>query len=175
MKQPKYSKSEVSQTFNLKQILGYEPTERQKEAFYELAVNKMVDRTTNGKDINNRKFTEYSESYAKQKGVTRNSVDLVLNGDMLSSFEKSLQRKNLIKIKIAEGKETLKAYNHNVGDTLPQRQFFGFKDEKQIKEVIQQVDSLKESGRESPLNLAELRAAVAATIDIEFGGFDGTN
>ena len=175
MKQPKYSKKEVSQTFNLKKLLGYEPSERQKEAFFELAVNKMVDRTTSGKDIDNRKFTKYSKEYAEKKGVSRTSVDLVLDGNMLSSFEQSKQQKNLIKIKMQEGKETLKAFNHNVGDTLPQRQFFGFKDEKQIKDVLKQVDSIKETGRESALNLAELRAAVAATIDIEFGGFNGTN
>lgn len=176
--QPKYSKKEVSQKFNLKELLGYEPSDEQKRAFYELAVNKMADRTLGGEDINGKEFKPYSEEYAKTKGVSRDSVDMVLTGDMITSFEQSLERKNLIKIKVGEGENTLKAYNHNVGDTLPKRTFFGFKSKKDLEDVISEVDQLKsrrqqqqEEARET-IDLAAIRNALRL-INIETEGFDG--
>jgi len=172
-KEPKYSKREVSQKFNLKTLLGYEPSEKQKKLFYDLAVAKMANRTMDGNDINGRKFKQYSESYADAKGVSRDSVDLVLKGDMLSSFELSLERKNLVKIKIEEGKETLKAFNSNVGDTLPKRTFFGFKSKKDLDDVISEVDSFKERRvEEEKIDLATLREALKL-ITVKAEGFDG--
>ena len=176
---PKYSKDEISQRFNLKELLGYEPSEEQKKAFYELAVDKMVQRTADGKDISGKKFTQYSEEYANFKGVSRSSVDLILSGDMLSSFEESQAQKNIVKIKIAED-QTLKAYNHNVGDTLPKRTFFGLLDESSVSRILKQVDSLesrRQSGdtkatKEKSFNLADLRDAINV-ISADFGGFDG--
>lgn len=174
--EPKYSKSEVSQKFNLKELLGYSPSEDQKRLFYELAVDKMVDRTLSGKDINNKNFTPYSKAYAQKKGVSRNSVDLVLSGDMLQSFEESQgAQRNIIKIKVAEGENTRKSFNHNVGDTLPQRNYFGFKDEGQLRSVVSQVNRLREKSseeRKSTIDLAALRSAINQ-VTIEAEGFDG--
>jgi len=174
---PKYSKSEVSQRFNLKELLGYEPSDRQKELFFELAADKMVERTTSGKDIDGKKFTKYTKGYAAFKGVSQSSVDLTLSGDMLSSFEESQSQKNVVKIKIAEGTETLKAYNHNVGDTLPTRTFFGFKEEKDISRVLRDVDRIKESEVSTPslTDLAALRQAINEEINLGFQGLDGDN
>jgi hypothetical protein len=180
--EPKYSKREVSQKFNLKELLGYEPTEEQKKLFYELAVDKMVNRTADGKDINGQKFTRYSEKYAKKKGVSRDSVDLILSGDMLSSFEDSRERKNIIKIKVEEGKETLKSYNHNVGDTLPERTYFGFNNDKDLKSVVSTVDSIKdmepqtkrEASAEKKETMLDLRDAINS-LSASFKGFNGDN
>jgi len=172
----KLTKSEVSQKFNLKELLGYEPSNRQKKLFFDLAVDKMVERTVNGRDIDNRKFKPYTKSYAEFKGVSRGSVDLVLSGDMLNSFEDSqTKQKNIIKIAIEE-EQTGKAhgnitgsYGKKSGDKSKARDFFGFKDKKQLSDVLKEVDSLK---GESPLreigvdNLAALRAAISE-IDIE--------
>lgn len=178
MKAPKYSKSEVSQTFNLKDLLGYKPSDTQLELFAELVIDKMVDRTLSGKDIENKKFTKYSKDYAQMKGVSRDSVDMTFDGDMLNSIEYERLRANQVKVKVGEGVDTLKAYNHNIGDTLPTRTFFGFKDEKQIKDIIEQVDSVREIEREQRqerpgITAADLRAAVFDTIDLDFEGFDG--
>jgi len=171
MDQPKYSKKEVSQKFNLKKLLGYSPSERQKELFFELAVNKMVQRTASGQDIDGKKFTQYTKDYAAKKGVSRSSVDLILDGDMLNSNIKESKQKNIVKIKVEDGVETLKSYNHNVGDTLPTRTYFGFKSEKDLSDVLNEVDTAKESTSRQVIegisNLAELRAAVLS-IDSEF-------
>jgi hypothetical protein len=169
---PKYSKKEVSQRFNLKELLGYEPSEDQKKLFYELAVDAMAQRTLNGSDIDGRSFKPYSPEYAKSKGVSVNSVDLVLTGEMLSSFEESQGQKNVVKIKIQDGDNTLKAYNHNVGDTLPKRLFFGLKD---VGKIVKRVDSLKEDTRQErkqKIDLAAIRSALN-DIRIETEGFNG--
>lgn len=144
VKNPKYSKDEVSQSFNLKSILGYEPSQKQKKMFGDLVSDYIVDRTLSGKDINNRKFKQYSSEYAERKGVTRNSVNMALTGNMLESIQDETDE-NTIKIVIGSGVDTLKAYNHNTGDTLPKRKFFGVKSEKQIESIISQVDQQKES------------------------------
>jgi hypothetical protein len=178
MKKPKYSKDEVSQTFNLKELLGYKPSGIQKELFAELVIDKIVDRTISGKDIDGKKFQKYSKEYAKFKGVSRDSVDMIFDGDMLNSIEYEAVSTNQVKVKVGEGVDTLKAFNHNISDTLPTRTFFGFKDEKQIKDIIEQVDLVreieKEERQDNPrISAADLRQAVFETIDIDFEGFDG--
>jgi len=135
----KLEKKEVSQSFNLKSILGYEPSPKQKEMFGDLVSDYIVDRTLSGNDINDRRFTKYKPEYADQKGVTRDSVNMTLTGDMLESIQDETDA-NVIKVKVGSGVDTLKAYNHNTGDTLPKRTFFGVKSEKQIGNIISQVD-----------------------------------
>ena len=174
------SQKKVSQRYNLKELLGYKPSREQKELFYNLAVDKIVNRTANGKDINNSNFTPYSESYADKKGVSRNAVDLILTGDMLSSFEENQAQPNMVEIKIEGGVDAKKAYNHDVGDTLPKREFFGFNRESDLIEIVQSVDSIREvpdaptgeNIRSRTLDLVALRSAIQDTITIEFGGFN---
>lgn len=63
---------------------------------------------------------EYKK-YKKKLGKG-SKADLQLTGDMLNTLKvKSTQK--YVKLEITKGKEIKKAYNHNVGDTLPQRQF----------------------------------------------------
>jgi len=66
-------------------------------------------------------------------------------------------RKNLVKIKIGEGVDTLKAYNHNVGDTLPKRTFFGVKEEA-AKKIAQEI-----RGNERRTTVSDALGAIAAT------------
>lgn len=44
-------------------------------------------RTLSGKDKNNRKFPKYTADYAKEKGVSRESVDLFLDGELLENLK----------------------------------------------------------------------------------------
>lgn len=179
LRRKKISKNEISQVFDLEKILGYTPSTRQKEVFFELAVDKMVDRTLSGKDINNKDFPSYTKEYADFKGVTRSSVDLVLSGDMLDSFVEN-KTNSKVEIKITEN-QTGKAHGNisgSYGKPKPvkskARDFFGFKNTDDLQDVIDKVDDLKDTEQESIIDLAELRAAVAAlSIDIE--GFNGTN
>lgn len=121
------SLGEVSQTIDLREYLnGNTPTEEQKALFAELAIEQINTRTLDGKTINGGNFKKYSKAYADKKGVTRDSVDLFLEGDMLDSItrNRSQEDENSLFIEIGEG-ETQKAFNHNTGDTLPKREFFG--------------------------------------------------
>lgn len=164
---PKYSKSEVSQRFNLKKLLGYSPSEAQKKLFYELAVDKMVDRTTDGKDIDGNDFEPYTEDYADKKGVGESSVNLISSGAMLSAFEQAQRQRNVVKIKMEEGKETLKSYNHNVGDTLPKRTHFGFNSREDIEDILRRVDNINP---DQNIDLVEVRNAISQ-IGGDFTGF----
>ena len=152
-------------------MLGKTPSERQKQAFYELVADKMQERTTSGKDINGNNFKPYSKEYAKQKGVTRNSVDLVLTGKMLTSFEEAQRQKNVVKVKLRD-EEAPKAYNHNVGDTLPERTFFGVIEESEVNDIVDTVKGLEEPEQSVLSNLAALRAAVN-TVTVTIGEDDG--
>lgn len=134
---PKYKRSEVSQTFNLKELLGREPTDRDRQEFVRKITELMRDRTLGGNDIEGAAFEIYSKDYAKRKGVSRDSVNLTLTGTMLSSIISEPVRKNLVKIKL-ESSQSKKGYNHCVGDTLPKRTFFGVKEE-DAREVVQDI------------------------------------
>lgn len=127
----------------------------------------MQERTTSGKDINGRTFKPYSKEYAQQKGVTRSSVDLVLTGEMLESFEDSRTgQRNMLKIKMGDGVNTKKSYNHNVGDTLPKRTHFGIIQNQEIDEIVREVDRAKEQR----VDLAALRRAIATVTAEQVDG-----
>lgn len=98
----------------------------------------MIERTRSGKDIDYNQFEEYSKEYAKAKGVKRSDVNMTLTGAMLSSVNFQEQRKNLVEINIADGEEALKSYNHNIGDTVPRRTFFGLNKE-EAEEIAKTV------------------------------------
>lgn len=120
---PKYSLDEVSQEIDLEEILGRVPSEVEARQFIDDAINLIIERTQSGEDINGRRFKAYSEEYAKIKGTSRGDVDLTLMGDMLAGINADFERG---KVKLfMEPDQVPKAYNHNVGDTLPKRTFFG--------------------------------------------------
>lgn len=122
-------------------MLGKTPTELQRKQFKELIVERIVSRTLNGEDINGETFTKYSEAYAKKKGVDPESVDLFLEGDMLPSIDEIEGRQpNMVKIAVIGKNENLKAYNHNIGDTLPQRTFFGVNDD-ELESIVGAIKS----------------------------------
>lgn len=122
-------------------MLGKTPTELQRKQFKELIVERIVSRTLNGEDINGETFTKYSEAYAKKKGVDPESVDLFLEGDMLSSIDEIEGRQpNMVKIAVVGKNENLKAYNSNIGDTLPQRTFFGVNDD-ELESIVGAIKS----------------------------------
>lgn len=163
----KISREEISQEYDLEKLLGYTPSARQKEIFVNLILDKMIERTTNGKDINSKKFKAYTKEYAERKGVPRSSVDLVLSGDMLNTIKEKKTGK--VKISIADN-ELDKAYGHIKGmeghPTIEKgkvRDFFGFKSKRQINDVLKEVDSLKDVNAqptENVVDLVELRKQI---------------
>jgi hypothetical protein len=84
-----------------------------------------------------------SEAYAKKEG--KSDANLDLNGDMLDSLQFFTDVDNgAITIGIFNEDQVPKSYNHNVGDTLPQRQFIPDDDQEFKKEILRGVDRIVE-------------------------------
>lgn len=91
-----------------------------------------------------------SDSYAKYHKAGDTLANLDLNGDMLSAltFEPDYET-GTIKIGIFDEGQAIKAYNHNVGDTLPQRQFIPEEDQLFKAEILRGVKRILDEYREA--------------------------
>ena len=85
-----------------------------------------------------------------------------MKGDMLDSIEPVKQTTNTVTFGILENEEALKSYNHNTGDTLPKREFFGITkaEAERIAKNIADRGPVEEEDR--GFTLAELRDALAS-------------
>lgn len=132
----KLTQSEVSQTLNLKDILGYSPDEDVKQAFGQVMIDKIISRTQDGSDVNGREFAKYSESYKnssifKAYGKT-SDVNLELTGGMLSGLDIIKSTRNTITVGIND-ETAARAYGNITGmkghptldGVTPKRNFFG--------------------------------------------------
>ena len=120
------TQSELKQVLNGQYYLGAGATRAELEAFADAAVDLINNRTLDGTDVyTGVSFTPYSEEYAKKKGVSRNSVDLFLDGDMLDSVDGGVSGRNIELEVGGSSTNKAKAYNHQTGDTLPARTWFG--------------------------------------------------
>ena len=85
----------------------------------------ILDKTSKGKDIHNRKFPAYSKGYREAKGKT--TVDLYDTGAMLNNFTSKVANKKKVQLFFRSKKEADKAKWHHYGtDKLPKRPFFGY-------------------------------------------------
>jgi len=155
----KVSKGRVSQKINLRDLLGRAPTEFEKDAFVQEALQRIEDRTLDGDDINGDTFTPYSEEYAESKGVSRNSVDLFSDGDMFDSMEDLGSTRDTVNFGIVDGDEAPKAFNHQKGDTLPQREWFGITQE-EAEEIIERVSLGELNPNQIEADEADIRTAI---------------
>jgi len=123
------SKKKVKINFNLKNDLNKIRLEANK--FMILLgsdVKRMIiKRTQRGKDLNNRKFTNYSKpylKYKKKKGLPTSPVNLTFRFNMLANMT---VRKliNGSKVYFSSSDERKKAYYNNFGIGVPKREFFG--------------------------------------------------
>lgn len=139
IRKPKVTKSELSQTINLKEIFGknFKNQPALKEAIGQALIDKMVDRTQSGKSVTGKNLkSPYSKQYAdtlefKAAGKSKGNVNMTLTGDMLRSIDILDVGANTITIGIDDPDEAPKSFNHQTGDTVPRRPFFGV----QVKEV----------------------------------------
>lgn len=82
----------------------------------EAAIDHIIDRTKNKKNIWNRRFIRYTKEYAKRKGVARGSVDLTFDDKMLNAMKLIQERKNRLKIGYRKSsKENAKAEGNMLG------------------------------------------------------------
>jgi len=128
----KLSESEVSQTFDLKEILGVDTKDfpEIKQAVGEAIIQRIVDRTESGQDVSGRSFKSYSDSYVeslpfKAFGKKDSEINLTQTGSMLGTIDIVKDSGNKITIGWSDPTENAKAYNHQTGDTVKKREFFG--------------------------------------------------
>jgi hypothetical protein len=148
------SLDEMSQSFNLQEILGYEPTLFQLEMFGELAIDKIRERTEDGKDVNGRKFAPYSKQYAEQKGVSRFNVTLIDDQEMVEAINAEVVGENVL-VSIDDD-QLGKAYGHQSGYeghpylNGPKRRWFGL-NTNEVKEIAKKVNQERVESNEVPL------------------------
>lgn len=123
------------------------PRERQLVA--EEIIEFIQERTSDGFDKRNKPLSRkpYTAAYAKRKGVSPGSVDLVLSGDMLGDIELLSHKRGNLLIGFKNGTESNAKADGNItgsygrpsGDKKKARDFLGiFK--KDVKALIDAID-----------------------------------
>lgn len=160
------SERKVAQTINLEQILGvsFKGEKALRLAIAQAAIDHIIERTQSGKAVQGGGFKPYSKDYKdstafkllKDDGAP---VNMTLTGSMLADIDVLGDGENTIQIGFRDKTETAKAFNHNTGDTLPKRPFFGISD-KEIKSIVKdqfsrEISRLKGNPNEA-LTVAEV-------------------
>lgn len=135
------TENEVSQELNVSEILGVDVSKEPRivQEFGQAVVDRIVDRTEDGKDVNGRSFKGYSAQYVNSEEFEEfdkspSDVNMTLTGRMMESVDFD-QSSDTVKVQVGDGDvETAKAFNHNTGDTVKKRQFFGV-NKKEINEI----------------------------------------
>jgi hypothetical protein len=147
------NESRVKLRVNLKELLGKSLPDDQDlvEAVAQKAIDIIVGRTQEGTSLSGRPFKKYSDAYQKSDSFKAfgksGTPNLTLSGDMLGLMEVLDTTRNTFEIGWSDEKETAKAYNHNVGDTLPKREFFGLQ-KQELNELRQFAESLLEDNED---------------------------
>lgn len=145
----KTTKDEVSTEINLKELLGGISSDRDiREAFFQVALDRMEQRLDEGRDVNERLFPKYSKEYKDSLAFAAfgkdSTVDMRLTGDMRAAVKIISQDGSKIKVGINDDNAP-KAYNHQVGDTLPKREWFGWTD-KELKDIAKEFRPVIDEG-----------------------------
>jgi len=142
------SKDDIRLKINMKDILGRNlPNDSDViDAIGQKAIDMIIERTQDGKALNGRNFTpKYSDEYKasdefKAFGKT-NKVNMTLTGDMLGLMDVVKSTRNTFDIGWDDAEENAKAFNHNTGDTVHKRPFFGLQKQeiKQLKKFAERL------------------------------------
>jgi hypothetical protein len=139
------SKDEVSYTYELDDLLKDVPEEDREDAAFDAgnaalgAVKSYMEGSTSPVSGEGR-FKALSKDYKKKKRkITGNEkANLKLFGDLDEAMEVDADDSSFT-ISVSGRENTLKAYNHNVGDTLPKRQFLPGEGETFKRNVVAKI------------------------------------
>ena len=126
-------KTRVSQTIDLQKEFGIDFSTRPDLALQlgQEFIDRIRDRTEDeNRSIDGKPLKKYNKDYIdsdefKDFGKSARDVNMTLTGRMMDDMDVLDLSGNQITIGFVDSTETAKAYNHNVGDTLPKRAFFG--------------------------------------------------
>ena len=149
LQKKKLSQDEVSTEIDLKQILGSVSRDRDvREAFFQVALDRMEERLDEGRDVNGKLFAKYSKEYKDSLAFAAfgkdSTVTMQLSGDMRASVSILDQSESKLRIGVT-GDEAPKAFNHQKGDTVPKREWFGWTD-KEIKDIAKEFRPVIDQG-----------------------------
>jgi hypothetical protein len=139
------SQSQVTWTLTIDELSGV-PGELKRAVLNEVGeylVTSVLDYVAESRSpVSGGKFkAKLSKDYAEREG--KDTANLDLTGSMLDSLTYRI-RGNSVEIGVFDSDEAPKAYNHNVGDTLPQRQFIPMEDQNFKSEIMAGIDEVIE-------------------------------
>lgn len=116
-------------------------------------IDYIVQRTESGLDVRGNSFKNYSESYKNSEnfeafGKSTGDVNLVQEGNMINSIQIIEAYDNYFKIGYTDELNTLKAFNHNTGDTVPRREFFGI-NKKEMNSILEKYQYILDESEKS--------------------------
>jgi hypothetical protein len=143
---PKFSEDSVTQEIDLGKLLGLDLSDASelKQYIGQLIIDKIKTRTEDGIGFNGKPLkSPYSKTYSdsmefKAFGKSKSKVNMTLSGDMLGLMDIVEDKGDKITIGWDDPEQNAKAYNHNTGDTVPKRPFFGINN-KELYEIIREV------------------------------------
>lgn len=159
MDKPRVSLSKFYQEIDLEDITGVDLSNHPLllNQIAQATIDYVKERVDSGFGIGGKKLkSPYSDAYAKSlafqaAGKSKNDVNMQLTGDMLGSLDVVESRGSVFKYGIAEEDEIPKAYNHQTGDTVPKREWFGVTRDEFIDNVLTNFDSeIEDIKREVP-------------------------
>lgn len=132
-------------------LSGYDLTSDQKSEVADLIIERIVDRTQNGRDKDGQRFAGYSKSYKdsldfKIAGKSPSKVDLQLSGDMLAAIKVLDQTRRSVTIGFEQGSEENAKADGNIRGTYGKskpipgkaRDFLGISD-RELERIINLV------------------------------------
>jgi hypothetical protein len=169
----------VKYKINFQKIFGSRVPDDQefKEKVVQAVIDRIVERTQDNVSIHGKPFAQYSDAYAKKKGVAKGDVDLTLSGDMLAAIDVIDSTAQTVTIGFPDETENAKAWNHMTGDTVKKREFFGLP-QKELEEIARsfsgELEDIQNSEREGR-NIEDeeledvLRSILSGELDEELG------
>lgn len=148
MSDVKATLDKVSQTINLNEVIGSDISSDEKlvTKIGQAIIDYMDTRAEDGLGLGRKKLkSPYSKGYSESldfvaAGKSKNKVNMRLSGDMLASID-ILETKGATLTIGIEGSEAPKAFNHQTGDTLPKREFFGVTKDEIKKYILDEFSS----------------------------------
>lgn len=153
---------------DLKELFGENIPDSQlfRQSFGQAVLDKIRERTEENKDVEGKRFRNYSKAYAESiefaaYGKSKSDPNLQLTGDMMAFMDVIDEGEGFIEIGWADSEEAAKAHGHITGNVGVKRDFFGLRPSEvrdlveEFSEVIEdvpsdeQADLLAEFGRVS--------------------------
>ena len=183
MKGPKVTLEKIEQDIDLDEFfpgVDFSDERALKEAIGQDIIDKIVSRTeagggikisANGQGRPVKLKAPYSKQYVdslefKAAGKQKAKVNMTLTGDMLAAIDVVSTTGNKIKIGITDDDQIPKAYNHQTGDTVPERPFFGIS-KSELKEILDDYrDNIKALKTEDEDAKAERQGSESETLSV---------